>query len=257
MITALTIAGSDSSGGAGIQADLKTFAAHDVYGVCAITAVTAQSTIGISTVHTVPADVVAAQIEAVVTDLGVDAGKTGMLASRDVVEQVACSLRTLDVPSVVVDPVIVSTSGTRLLDNEALDSLKTELLPLARCVTPNRFEAELLTNRPVASVADAREAARRIVDLGPSAVVITGGHLPTEDVTEILFDGRDFIEFHGVRLAPQATHGTGCTFSAAITAALAHGRSLADAVQAAQTYVHDAIRRGIEPGAGSRLLTHP
>jgi hydroxymethylpyrimidine/phosphomethylpyrimidine kinase len=257
MITALTIAGSDSSGGAGIQADLKTFAAHDVYGVCAITAVTAQSTIGISTVHAVPADVVAAQIEAVVTDLGVHAGKTGMLANRDVVEQVASSLRTLDVPSVVVDPVIVSTSGTRLLDNEALESLKTELLPLARCVTPNRFEAELLTNRPIASVADAREAARHIVDLGPSAAVITGGHLPTEDVTEILFDGRDFLEFHGERLPPQATHGTGCTFSAAITAALANGRSLADAVQAAQTYVHDAIRRGIEPGAGSRLLTHP
>ncbi len=257
MNTALTIAGSDSSGGAGVQADLKTFAAHDVYGVCAITAVTAQSTVGISTVHAVPAHVVAAQIEAVVADLGVNAGKTGMLASRDVVEQVACSLRTLDVPSVVVDPVIVSTSGTRLLDDDALDGLRMKLLPLARCVTPNRFEAELLTNRSIASVADAREAARHIVDLGPAAAVITGGHLPTEDVTEILFDGRDFIEFHGDRLAHHATHGTGCTFSAAITAALANGRSLADAVQAAKSYVHDAIRRGIEPGSGSRLLTHP
>ena len=257
MITALTIAGSDSTGGAGVQADLKTFAAHDVYGVCAITAVTAQSTVGISAVHAVPAHVVAAQIEAVVTDIGVNAGKTGMLASRDVVEQVACCLRTLDVPTVVVDPVIVSTSGKRLLDDDALDSLRTELLPLARCVTPNRFEAELLTNRSIESVADAREAARQIVDLGPAAAVITGGHLPTEDVAEILFDGRDFIEFHGDRLAPPATHGTGCTFSAAVTAALANGRSLADAVQAAQSYVYDAIRRGIEPGAGSRLLTHP
>ena len=256
MTTALTIAGSDSTGGAGIQADLKTFAAHDVYGVCAVTAVTAQSTVGISTVHPVPASVVAAQIEAVATDLDIDACKTGMLVSREVVEQVAYTLRTLEASSVVVDPVVVSTSGTRLLDDDGLESLKTELLALAHCVTPNRFEAEFLTNRSIATLADAREAAREIADFGPAAVVITGGHLQTQDVAEILFDGRDFIEFHTERLPPPATHGTGCTFSAAITAALANGRPLADAVHAAQSYVSRAIRGGSELGAGSRLLSH-
>ena len=256
MITALTIAGSDSSGGAGIQADLKTFAAHDVYGLCAITAVTAQSTVGVTTVHAVPAPVVVAQIEAVVTDIGVDAAKTGMLKSREIVEQVARCLRHFAIPSIVVDPVIVSTSGRRLLDRDAFDSLRTELLPLACCVTPNRAEAELLANRSISSVADAREAARRIVDLGPAAAVITGGHLPTEDVADILFDGRDVIEFHGPRVAQPATHGTGCTFSAALTAALAKGQSLTDSVQAAKLYVCEAIRRQASTGAGSHLLAH-
>ena len=256
MITALTIAGSDPTGGAGVQADLKTFAAYDVYGLCAITAVTAQSTVGITTVHAIPAHIVAAQIEAVVIDLGASAGKTGMLATREVVEEVASCLRTLAVPSIVVDPVLVSTSGTPLLDDDALQCLKKELLPLACCITPNRAEAQILTHRSIASVADAREAARQIVDLGPSAAVITGGHLQTEDVTEVMFDGRDFTEFHGERLALPKTHGTGCTFSAAITAALAKELPLAESVRGAQAYVRDAIRCGSSAGAGSRLLAH-
>ena len=256
MVTALTIAGSDPTGGAGVQADLKTFAAHEVYGLCAITAVTAQSTMGITAVHPIPAHVVAAQIEAVVTDLGASAGKTGMLATREIVEQVASCLRSLAVPSIVVDPVLVSTSGTRLLDDDALECLKKELLPLACCVTPNRAEAEILTHRSISSVADAREAARQIVDFGPSAAVVTGGHLRTEDVTEVLFDGKDCIEFHGERLPLQTTHGTGCAFSAAVTAALAKELSLADSIDRAQAYVRDAIRRGSGAGAGSRLLAH-
>lgn len=256
MKTALTIAGSDSGAGAGIQADLKTFAAHEVYGVCAVTAVTAQNTVEVTAVHQVPADVVRSQIEAVVGDIGVQAAKTGMLANRAIIEVVAECIGALDIPSVVVDPVIVSTSGQRLLDDDAVATLRERLLPRARCVTPNLMEAELMTGRSIASVADAREAARRMVDLGARAVVVTGGHLRTNDVVDILFDGHELVEFSGPRLARASTHGTGCTFSAAIAAALAQGQSLVDAVEAAKSYVFEAIRRGSAMGAGANVLTH-
>ena len=254
MRTALTIAGSDSGAGAGIQADLRTFAAHDVYGVCAVTAVTAQNTVEVTAVHDVPDDVVRSQIEAVVGDIGVHAAKTGMLANRGIIEVVADCIGALDIPSVVVDPVIVSTSGHRFLDGDAVAALRAQLLPQARCVTPNRMEAELITGHSITSVADARDAARRMVDLGSRAVVVTGGHLPTDDVVDILFDGHELIEFSGPRLVRASTHGTGCTFSAAITAALAQGRSLAVAVDAAKSYVCEAIRLGSPIGAGANIL---
>ena len=256
MPTALTIAGSDSSGGAGIQADLTTFAAYGVYGVCAVTAVTAQNGVDVTSVHHVPADVVLAQIAAVVGRLGVSAAKTGMLANRSILEVVATCIDELDVPSIVVDPVIVSTSGRRLLDADAVEALRTTLLPRARCLTPNRMEAELIARCTIESVADARDAARRIVDLGAGAVVVTGGHLPTEEVIDILFDGHDLIEFAGPRLGGTHTHGTGCTFSAAITAALAQNRPLASAVEAAKSYVGDAIRHGMTVGARTGVLRH-
>ncbi len=256
MTTALTIAGSDSGAGAGIQADLKTFAAHDVYGVCAVTAITAQNTVGVTAVHHVPADVVGAQIAAVIDSFGVTATKTGMLANRGIVDAVATCLDELDVRSVVVDPVITSTSGRRLLDDDAVEALRTKLLPRARCITPNRMEAELMTGCAIESVADACEAARRIVDLGAGAVVITGGHLPTEEVIDIFFDGHDLIELPGPRLVSASTHGSGCTFSAAITAALARNRPLAEAVDAAKSYVCEAIRHGSAVSAGANVLAH-
>ena len=256
MTTALTIAGSDSSAGAGIQADLKTFAAHDVYGVCAVTAVTAQNSVDVTAVHHLPADVVGAQVAAVVGSFGVNATKTGMLANRSIVDVVASCIDELDVPSVVVDPVIVSTSGRRLLDADGLEAIRTKLLPRARCVTPNRMEAELIAGRSIESLADARDAARRIVDLGTGAVVVTGGHLPTEEVIDIFFDGHDLIDFSGPRLIRANTHGSGCTFSAAITAALARNQPLADAVDAAKSYVFEAIRHGSAVGAGTSVLAH-
>ena len=256
MKTVLTIAGSDSGAGAGVQADLKTFAAHDVYGVCAVTAVTAQNTVGVTAIHHVPADVVVAQIEAVVGDIGVNAAKTGMLSNRGILEVVATCIRDLDIPSVVVDPVIVSTSGRRLLDANAIATLQTELLPRASCITPNRMEAELLADCSIESIADARDAARRIVDLGAAAVVITGGHLLTENVIDIFFDGHDLIEFAGPRLEWPSTHGTGCTFSAAIASALARDQPLTDAIDAAKSYVCEMIRQGSPVGAGANVVTH-
>ena len=256
MTTALTIAGSDSGAGAGIQADLKTFAAHEVYGVCAITAVTAQNPLNVTAVHNIPADVVGAQITAVVDSFEVKATKTGMLAHRSIVDAVATCIDELNIPSVVVDPVIISTSGHRLLDADGVEALRTKLLPRAYCVTPNRMEAELITCRSIESLADARDAARRIVDLGAGAVVITGGHLPTEEAIDIFFDGHDLIEFSGPRLIRANSHGSGCTFSAAVTAALSRNQPLAVAVDAAKSYVYQAIRDGSAVGARTSVLEH-
>jgi hydroxymethylpyrimidine/phosphomethylpyrimidine kinase len=190
MRRALTIAGSDSSGGAGIQADLKTFAAHGVYGLSAITAVTAQNTLGVTAIETLPADLVTAQIEAVVSDLGADAAKTGMLANAAIVEAVAAAVQDLEIPLLVVDPVMIAKSGDRLLDDEAVGAMKSELLRRAFLVTPNIPEAETLAGMTIRGEDECREAARRIVKLGAAAVVIKGGHLPTSDIVDLLYDGR-------------------------------------------------------------------
>ena len=195
MRAALTIAGSDSSGGAGIQADLKTFAAHGLYGLSAITAVTAQNTLGVASVTPLDADVVTAQIEAVVSDLVAHAAKTGMLATAAIVEAVAAAVAALEIPFLVVDPVLVSTSGTRLLDEDGLDAMKNELLPRAHVVTPNIAEAEALSGVTIGSNADRREAARRIRALGPAHVVITGGDGVAEHIIDLLFDGDVFTEY--------------------------------------------------------------
>ena len=193
MKTALTIAGSDSGGGAGMQADLKTFAAYNVYGVCAVTAITAQNTVGVTAVHAVPADIVVAQIEAVVSDIGVAAAKTGMLLNAAIVEAVAASVEALEIPFLVVDPVMVAKSGARLLQDDAVAMIKTELLRRAYVVTPNRPEAEVLAGHTISSTATARDAARRIYDFGPTSVILKGGHASGDDVVDILFDGRDFF----------------------------------------------------------------
>ena len=241
MLTALTIAGSDSSGGAGVQADLRAFAAQDVRGVCAVTAVTAQSSTEVVRIHTIPPDVVRAQIQAAAAGFGIDAAKTGMLVNVEVVEAVVAGLRDLDPAVLVVDPVLVSSSGTPLLEEPAIETLLQTLLPLASCVTPNRHEAERLANREISSVASARDAARRIGDLGPGGVVITGGHLATDDVVDVVFDGTGFVELRGPRVHSATDHGTGCTFSATLTAALAKGHALVDAARVAQRQVHDAL----------------
>lgn len=254
--TALTIAGSDSGGGAGIQADLKTFAAFGVYGTSAITAVTAQNTIGVTAVHVVPAELVTAQIEAVVADIGCDAVKTGMLATSAIVEAVVAAIAALELPNLVVDPVMVAKSGARLLDDDAVHAVRASLLRLARVVTPNVPEAESLTGQPIATRADMREAARRLADHGPRAVVIKGGHLPGPEVVDVLYEDGLVHELVGPRIAGPHTHGTGCTFAAAIAAGLALGTALAAAVGDAKTYVGGAMRRGIDVGRGHRPLDH-
>jgi hydroxymethylpyrimidine/phosphomethylpyrimidine kinase len=254
--TALTIAGSDSGGGAGIQADLKTFAAHQVYGTSAITAVTAQNTLGVTRFEALPASLVTAQIEAVVSDIGAHAVKTGMLANAAIVEAVATVVTNLNLHWLVVDPVMMAKSGDRLVNDDALVAMKTALLPRAFVITPNIPEAEALAGMSIHNEDDRREAARRIMALGPRAVIVKGGHLPSDDITDLLYDGHAFTEFRSERVPGRHTHGTGCTFAAAITAHLALGHTLTDAVPLAQHYVAGAIRRSPGLGAGHGPMDH-
>jgi hydroxymethylpyrimidine/phosphomethylpyrimidine kinase len=252
----LTIAGSDSGGGAGIQADLKTFAAWGVYGTSAITAITAQNTIGVTASEPLAADLVAAQIEAVAGDITLHATKTGMLATAAIVEAVAASIEDLDLPNVVVDPVMVAKSGDRLLHDDAIQMVRIELLPHARVVTPNIPEAEALSGRVIASLDDAREAARAIHGLGSKAVVVKGGHADGNEVVDLLFDGERFQEFRTPRIPTVNTHGTGCTFASALAAALALDESIHEATEQAQAYVAGAIRHALTIGHGHGPLDH-
>ena len=256
MRIALTIAGSDSSGGAGIQADLKTFAAHGVYGLSVITAVTAQSTIGVTASEPLQADLVTAQIEAVMSDMGAHAAKTGMLPTAAIVEAVAAAVEDLEVPWLVVDPVMVATTGAHLMDQEAVETLKSELLRRAFLVTPNVPEAETLSGMKIVTEADLRSAARRIAAFGAAAVLIKGGHFHSPDILDLLYDGHRFVEFRAERLTGPSRHGTGCTFSAALTARLALGDALAEAVPKAQEYVAGAMREARDFGQGQGILNH-
>ena len=246
---ALTIAGSDSGGGAGIQADLKTFAALGVYGCSAITAVTAQNTRGVTAVQEMPADLVAAQIDAVLDDIGAGAVKTGMLASAPIIQAVAARLRAHHLAEVVVDPVMLAKSGDRLLREDAVRALCDYLLPLALVVTPNIPEAEVLAGVRIASSADLAEAARCIAAHGPRYVLIKGGHLPGAPVDR-LWDGSRFLEFPGERVLTTSTHGTGCTLSAAIVAYLARQSALPEAISLAKAYLTEAMRRAQPLGHG-------
>jgi hydroxymethylpyrimidine/phosphomethylpyrimidine kinase len=253
---ALTIAGSDSSAGAGIQADLKTFAAHGVYGVCAVTAVTAQNTIGVCATAPIAADLVDSQLEQIVGDLGVHAAKTGMLSNAAIVEAVAGAVDDLEIPLLVVDPVIVASSGDPLLDDEGLLAMKKELIRRAHVVTPNIPEAEVLSGVSIRTDEDRREAARRIFELGPMHVLITGGHAPNNTIVDLLYDGSVFTNFATERVTGRSTHGTGCTFSAALAAHLALGRSLPEAIPLAQEYVAGAIRHAPGLGRGAGPMNH-
>jgi hydroxymethylpyrimidine/phosphomethylpyrimidine kinase len=256
MRTALTIAGSDSGGGAGIQADLKTFAALGVYGTSAIAAITAQNTERVTRVFGIPPDVVIAQIDAVAEDIDIHAVKTGMLATPDIVSAVAGAIARLELPHVVVDPVMVAKSGDLLLTPDAVESVRSTLLPLAEIVTPNRPEAEVLAGRTIATSDDARQAARAIHGCGAGAVVIKGGHFEGDVLVNLLFDGTRFFEFETARVNTRHTHGTGCTFASAIAAGLARGDTVANAVQRATEYVAGAIASGLSIGRGHGPVDH-
>lgn len=248
--TALTIAGSDSGGGAGIQGDLKTFLALGVHGMSAITSVTAQSTRSVSAIHELPPAFVHRQIAEVAADLGVDAAKTGMLANSGIVCAVADAIAEFGIRKLVVDPVLVSGSGDRLLTPDAVEVLISRLFPLALVVTPNLPEAEALLGREVTSLADMRQAAQALREMGPDHVLVKGGHLEGP-ATDVLFDGGDFVEISSERLQG-ATHGTGCALSAAITAYLARGESVEGAVRRAKEFVTGAIRHRLPIGRGDR-----
>ncbi|MSQ08856.1 MAG: bifunctional hydroxymethylpyrimidine kinase/phosphomethylpyrimidine kinase [Dehalococcoidia bacterium] len=253
---ALTVAGSDSGGGAGIQADLKTFAALGVYGTSVITAITAQNTLGVTRVQALAPVMVKAQIDAIMSDIGADAVKTGMLANAAIVRAVAAKIREHGFKAIVVDPVMLAASGARLLVEEAVESYKRELFPLATIVTPNVPEAEVLAGMTIKSASDQKEAARVLKRLGPRYVIVKGGHLTGRDSLDLLFDGRKFIEFRAARIATRNNHGTGCTFASAIAAGLAHGRSVEDSVHTAKHYVHEAIRTAFSVGEGHGPLNH-
>ncbi|HUU34754.1 MAG TPA: bifunctional hydroxymethylpyrimidine kinase/phosphomethylpyrimidine kinase [Vicinamibacterales bacterium] len=256
MRTALTIAGSDSGGGAGIQADLKTFAAHGVYGTSAITALTAQNTVAVAAVHAVPATFVVAQIETVLADLGCDAAKTGMLATVEIVAAVAAAVTRLAIPNLVVDPVMVAKSGDPLLAGNAVAAVRRDLLPVARVVTPNIPEAEVLIGAPIRTVEDAVAAAHAIRAMGPRAVIVKGGHLDLPDIVDVLVEDSRVVTLTAPRVTGVHTHGTGCTFAAAIAARLALGEELEAAARSAQVYVAGAMRAGIPRGRGHRPLNH-
>jgi len=244
---ALTIAGSDSGGGAGIQADLKTFAALGVYGLSALTAITAQNTQGVRAVQELPPELVEAQVDAVLEDIGADAAKTGMLSSSAIIEVVARCVSRWKL-RLVVDPVMVAKGGDALLQPEAIETLSTVLLPLAEVVTPNLFEAEVLTGRRIETLDDMREAAQAIFALGPRHVVVKGGHRAADPV-DVYFDGNTFAELRAARISTRHTHGTGCTFSAAIAAFMARGLPVDAAVTGAKNYITEAIRHA--PGLGN------
>ena len=248
---ALTIAGSDSGGGAGIQADLKTFTVFGVYGMSAITALTAQNTCGVTGIHPVPALFVRAQIDAVASDIGVDAAKTGMLLSAEIIRIVARAMRDHAVALLVVDPVMVAQSGAALIEATARTALLQELVPLATLVTPNLPEAEALTGMTIASVGDMRTAARQLIDRGAQACLVKGGHLGGGESVDVFDDGRNAIELRTVRLPTRHTHGTGCQLSAAITAELARGVPLLDAVERGKQFITVAIRHGLALGKGA------
>lgn len=255
---ALTIAGSDSGGGAGIQADLKTFAALDVYGTCAVTAVTAQNTVEVTGVEELSPDLVGLQIDAVVRDIGVDAAKTGMLSSCAIIEVVADRLREHGIEQVVVDPVMVAKSGARLLDPAAVSSLVENLVPLALVVTPNLPEAEALVGFSIEEDDEQAKgrAARRIVEMGARAALIKGGHGRGKESVDLLYASGRFRAYRAPRIETTSTHGTGCTFSAAIAAGLARGLELDQAVEQAKRYLTAALRHGVAIGKGHGPLGH-
>jgi hydroxymethylpyrimidine/phosphomethylpyrimidine kinase len=246
---ALTIAGSDSGGGAGIQADLKTFAALGVHGTSAITAVTAQSTVTVTDILDLPVEMIRAQIDAVVDDLGVAAAKTGMLSNAAIIESVAAAIAAHRIGNLVVDPVMVAKGGARLLREDAVDALRTWLLPLARVLTPNLPEVEVLLRRRVATLGERRQAARDLLALGPQAVVVKGGHAEG-DAVDVYWDGTTWEELAAKRIPTVNTHGSGCVFSAAIAAGLARGLDPLSAVRAAKEFITGAIEFSLELGHG-------
>ena len=252
----LTIAGSDSGGGAGIQADIKAMSANGVFALSVITAITAQNTEEVTDVFELPPSIVASQLDAVFDDFDVAAVKTGMLSSADIVRTVARALAQQKISNLVVDPVMISKSGHALLKADAVETLRAELIPLALVITPNIHEARQLSGLEINNLADARQAAKALHKLGCRNVLIKGGHLLAERGTDLLYDGRFFTVFKGDFIDTPHTHGTGCTFASAIAAQLARGQALPEAVKIAKTYLTEAIRHGLAIGHGQGPTNH-
>lgn len=255
MKNVLTIAGSDSGGGAGIQADIKTFSALGTYGMSAITAITAQNTVGVYEVKELDTEIIKAQIDAVFRDIRVDAVKVGMVCNTGIIRQIASSLKEWGAVNIVLDPIMISTSGYQLLKPDAIEAMKTELFPRATLVTPNLPEAEALTGRKIISKEDMKEAARAISCWGPKGVLIKGGHL-NGDAYDLLFDGRKMSGFAVPRIIKKNTHGTGCTLSSAIAAYLALGFDVTTAVSKSKEYLTGAIEHGFLLGSGEGPVHH-
>ncbi len=255
MRTALTIAGSDSSGGAGIQADIKTMTANGVYAMSAVTALTAQNTTGVTGIMEVTPDFLAEQLDCIFTDIFPDAVKTGMVSSSGLICTIADKLKVYDAKNIVIDPVMVATSGARLISEEAVETLKRELLPLATVITPNIPEAEVLSGLTVRSAEDMVTAAVKIHEDYGIAVLLKGGH-NLNDANDLLFDGKEAVWFNGKRIDNPNTHGTGCTLSSAIASGLAKGYDLQTAVKAAKNYISGALAAGLDLGKGSGPMNH-
>ena len=252
----LTIAGSDSGGGAGIQADIKAISANGGFAMSAITSVTAQNTVAVTDAFDLPISLIEAQLDAVFTDFDVASVKTGMLSSSAIVEAVAAKLRSYTPPAIVVDPVMISKSKFPLLKEEAIDSLKTALIPLATVITPNIYEAELLAGHDIRNMDDAKHAAKTIAGLGCHAVLVKGGHLIGDNATDVLYCDGDWSFFDAERVDTENTHGTGCTYSAAIATQLAHGKDLVDATRTAKVYITGAIQHALDIGNGHGPTNH-
>jgi hydroxymethylpyrimidine/phosphomethylpyrimidine kinase len=257
MYRALTIAGSDCSGGAGIQADLKTFMAFGVFGMSAITAVVAENTVGVQAIHDVPPQIVAEQIKSCVTDIGVDAVKIGMLSNPEIVELVAAQIEQHSLPNVVIDPVMVAKSGDPLLTTDARKTIREVLLPLAAVITPNKFEAEVLLGRKIGSLDDLKQAAVELREIGCDIVVAKGGHLEgSESAVDVVYDGENLTTLVEPFVATKNTHGTGCTFSSAIAAGLAKGAKPQDTIARAKDYITQALRDSRPLGQGHGPTNH-
>lgn len=257
MFKALTIAGSDSGGGAGIQADLKTFQERGVFGMSAITALTAQNTLGVHGVYPQSLEAIEAQIDAVLSDIGADAVKTGMLFSAEIIKLVASKIKQYDVQNVVVDPVMIARGGASLLQEEAVQALIEHLLPLATVITPNLPEAAKILNiAEMKTIDEMKDAAVQLHQLGPKYVVLKGGHLQEGNATDILYDGKEFTLFENERIETKHTHGTGCTFAAAIASELAKGEPIVQAVQTAKNYIQAAIKHALAIGGGIGPTNH-
>lgn len=255
MKTALTIAGSDSGGGAGIQADIKTMTMNGVYAMSAITALTAQNTIGVTAIEEVAPEFLGKQIDAVFTDIYPDAVKIGMVSSKEIIREIACKLKKYKAKNIVVDPVMIATSGAKLISEEAVETLKTELLPLASVLTPNIPEAEVLSGISITNEQDMEKAARRISEQYGCAVLCKGGH-QTNDANDFLYSNHSGKWFYGKRIDNPNTHGTGCTLSSAIASNLAKGYALEEAVQMAKEYISGALSAMLDLGKGSGPMNH-
>lgn len=255
MKKALTIAGSDSSGGAGIQADLKTFSAHGVYGMSVITSVTAQNTKGVFAIHDIPCEIIGKQTDAIFEDIEVNGLKIGMVSQTDTIKIISSKLKQYKPLNIVLDPVMVSTSGYDLLQPDAKAALINELFPLATVITPNIPEAEVITGISIKNLDDMKKAAKSIIEIGTKNVLLKGGHL-TEEAIDVFYDGEDFKFFESRRINTKNTHGTGCTLSSAIASNLALGYSIEDAISKAKEYITTAIKNSLSIGKGNGPTHH-